>query len=138
MKSDLEKTHDEQIERVAVLVYEYDFPKDRELPYQELKHKALHRYHNCPLTQKVVRDLVSLNLYGHETNHNSIEVVKEILTNRDLPVGQFPLGACPRCKKLIHLWFQQNKATGTVLGKVSHTETNSSRCHGMNKDNHKG
>lgn len=61
-KQQLQKITDEQLEKVAVLVYQYDFPKDRELPYQELKYKALHRYHNYPLTHKVVRDLVSLNL----------------------------------------------------------------------------
>lgn len=61
-KEKLQKITDEQLEKVAVLVYQYDFPKDRDLPHQELKYKALHRYHNYPLTQKVVRDLVSLNL----------------------------------------------------------------------------
>lgn len=61
-KQELEKITGEQLEKVAMLIYQYDFPKERDLPYQELKHKALHRYHNYPLTHKVVLDLVLLNL----------------------------------------------------------------------------
>ena len=60
--TELEKITDEHVENVAMLIYQYDYPKARGLPKQELKFKALDRYRNNTLTQKVVRDLVSLNL----------------------------------------------------------------------------
>lgn len=52
----------DHLEKVAILIYQYDYPKDRDLPFEELRHKALARYHNYPLTQKTVRDIVALNL----------------------------------------------------------------------------
>ncbi len=53
---------DEFAEKTAMLIYQYDFPKDRDIPVQLLRVKALDRYANNPLTNRVVRDLVSLNL----------------------------------------------------------------------------
>ena len=60
------------------------------------------------------------------------ELARDLLTTDALPMGSYPLGKCPRCGNKIHLWFQQNKATGGMLGKVSHTGTSSGRCHGRN------
>ena len=61
-KQQLQKMTDEQLEKVAVLIYQYDYPRDRDLPYEAIKQKAMHRYHHYPLNQKVVSDLVALNL----------------------------------------------------------------------------
>lgn len=52
---------DQYAEKVAMLIYQYDFPKDRDLPPEHLRYKAMERYCKYPLTQRIVRDLVALH-----------------------------------------------------------------------------